>query len=395
MPVTIDEIEAFVSIARLGGFARAAEALRRSQPAISRRIEMLEAQLDAPIFERVRSGVVLTEAGRSFLPYAEAVLAGLRDGAEAVRGLARGERGAVSVALVGTLASTAFAGMLRQFGRRHPHVKLELRTATSDEVSDLVRLGEVTLGLRYFTDDDPGLVSEAIMEEALVVVCAPDHRLAGRRVRDPAALTGERWVAFPPRRRRREPFATALEQRLAAARLEPAEIVRIDSLTAQKRLVEAGFGIALLIESSVQEELRLGTLRIIDVPALRGGVPVTLVRRQNGYLSGAARTLAEVIRTGARRLRTRPAPRARRSASRPRTRGAASGARGPRRGAPPPGIPPTRSRRAAGAASSRRPAPGADPRDRGGSRDPRPWDAGESTRRGARPRSTPSARTSA
>ncbi|HYB70044.1 MAG TPA: LysR family transcriptional regulator, partial [Candidatus Bathyarchaeia archaeon] len=54
--VTIDEIETFVSIARLGGFARAAEALHRSQPAISRRIEMLEDQLRAPVFERVHGG---------------------------------------------------------------------------------------------------------------------------------------------------------------------------------------------------------------------------------------------------------------------------------------------------------------------------------------------------
>ncbi|HEX9477512.1 MAG TPA: LysR family transcriptional regulator [Methylomirabilota bacterium] len=296
--VTIDEIETFVSIARRGGFARAAESLHRSQPAISRRVEMLEQQLGTPLFERVRGGVILTEAGRALLPYAEAALAGLKDGAEAVRGLARGERGAVSVALVGTLASTRFAGMLRQFGQRHPSVKLELRTANSEEVSDLVRRGEATLGLRYFTDTDPGLVSEQVTEEALVLACSPDHRLAGRRVRDPGALAGERWVAFPPRRRRREPFATALEQRLAAAGIEAAEIVRIDSLTAQKRLVEAGFGIALLIESSVQEELRLGSLEIIHAPALRGGVPVTLVRRRNGYLSGAAQSLVAVIKAG-------------------------------------------------------------------------------------------------
>ncbi|MGH7397784.1 MAG: LysR family transcriptional regulator [Candidatus Rokuibacteriota bacterium] len=296
--VTIDEIETFVSIARRGGFARAAESLHRSQPAISRRVEMLEQQLGTPLFERVRGGVILTEAGRTLLPYAEAALAGLKDGAEAVRGLARGERGAVSVALVGTLASTGFAGVLRQFGQRHPSVKLELRTANSQEVSDLVRRGEATLGLRYFTDTDPGLVSEQVTEEALVLACSPDHRLAGRRVREPGALAGERWVAFPPQRRRREPFATALEQRLAAAGIEAAEIVRIDSLTAQKRLVEAGFGIALLIESSVQEELRLGSLAIIDAPALRGGVPVTLVRRRNGYLSGAARSLVAVIKAG-------------------------------------------------------------------------------------------------
>jgi DNA-binding transcriptional LysR family regulator len=297
--VTIDEIETFVSIARRGGCARAAESLHRTQPAISRRVEMLERQLGTPLFERVRGGVILTEAGRTLLPYAEAALAGLKDGAEAVRGLARGERGAVSVALVGTLASTRFAGMLRQFGQRHPSVKLELRTANSEEVSDLVRRGEATLGLRYFTDTDPGLVSEQVTEEALVLACSPDHRLAGRRVRDSGVLADERWVAFPPQRRRREPFATALEQRLAAAGIEAAEIVRIDSLTAQKRLVEAGFGIALLIESSVQEELRLGSLEIIDAPALRGGVPVTLVRRRNGYLSGAARSLVAVIKAGA------------------------------------------------------------------------------------------------
>jgi DNA-binding transcriptional LysR family regulator len=296
--VTIDEIETFVSIARLGGFARAAEALHRSQPAISRRIEMLEDQLRTPIFERVHGGVVLTEAGRTFLPYAEALLASIKDGTEAVRGLERGEHGTVAVALVGTLASTRFAGTLRTFGQRHPNVKLELRTATSQEVGDLVRRGEVTLGLRYFGDSDPSLVSEVVTEEALLVVCAPEHRLAGRRVRDAQALAGERWVTFPPRRRRPEAFATALEQRLSAAGLASGDIIRIDSLTAQKRFVEAGFGIALLTESGVEEELRTGTLRTIDAPALRGGVPVTLVLRRNGYLSGAARTLVTVIREG-------------------------------------------------------------------------------------------------
>ena len=83
--MTIDEIETFVSIARLGGFARAAEGLRRSQPAISRRVGMLEEHLGIPLFERVRSGVVLSEAGRTLLPYAEAALASLASSASAIR----------------------------------------------------------------------------------------------------------------------------------------------------------------------------------------------------------------------------------------------------------------------------------------------------------------------
>jgi DNA-binding transcriptional LysR family regulator len=291
--MSIDEIAAFVSIARLGGFARAAGALHRSQPAISRRIEMLEAELGARLFERVPGGVVLTEPGRAFLPYAESVLAGIQDGVEAVRELERGERGSIALALVGTLASTRLSTVLRQFARRHPGVEVGLRTATSQEVSDLVRRGEATLGLRYFADDDSSLQCEPVMDEALVVACAPDHPLAGKRVRDPQKLAGDRWVVFPAPRRRRESFVAIQTQRLAAAGLAEADTVQIDSLTAQKRFVEAGFGVALLVESSIEEELRAGSVALIEVPALRARVPVVLVHRRAGHLSGAARALAE------------------------------------------------------------------------------------------------------
>jgi DNA-binding transcriptional LysR family regulator len=295
MIMSIDELEAFVTIAQRGGFGRAADRLHRSQPAISRRIAMLEQALRTQLFERVPGGVVLTQSGRAFLPYAESVLASLKDGAEAVHGLERGEHGTVSLALVGTLADARFAALLRDFGQRFPDVTLGLRTATSQEVSELVRSGEATLGLRYFADPDPSLISEAVMEEKLVVACAPGHRLAGRRVRNMRELDGERWVTFPQQKRRRESFVTALEHRLAAVGLAAAEIVPIDSLTAQKRFVEAGLGIALLIASGVEEGLRLGTLKLIDVPALHGPVPVTLVRRRNGYLGGAARALIASI----------------------------------------------------------------------------------------------------
>lgn len=293
--MSIDEIATFVSIARLGGFARAAGALHRSQPAISRRIEMLEGALGARLFERVPGGVVLTEPGHAFLPYAESVLAGIQDGVEAVRELERGERGAIALALVGTLASTRLSAVLRRFARRHPGVTVGLRTATSQEVSELVRRGEATLGLRYFTDPDPSLACAPVMDEALVVACAPDHPLAGKRVRDPQKLARARWVVFPAPRHRREAFVGIQTQRLAAAGLGDADTVPIDSLTAQKRFVEAGFGVALLVESSVQEELRAGSLALIDVPALRARVPVVLVRRRAGHLSGAARLLAEQL----------------------------------------------------------------------------------------------------
>ncbi|MBV9250086.1 MAG: LysR family transcriptional regulator [Acetobacteraceae bacterium] len=293
--MNLHEIETFVSIAQLGGVTRAAGQLHRSQPAITRRINALAEQLGAPLVERIRTGVVLTEAGRAFLPYAEAVLAALKDGKEAVSVSQGRGQGTVSLALVGTLAGTKLVQHLRRFQTQYRDVRIDLRTANSQEVSDLVRRAEVSLGLRYFDDPSPELVSIRIFEERMVVACASEHRWAGRTVRDAQRLRGERWVSFPPARNRRESFGRALSRQLTMAKLDDAEITPIDSLTAQKRLVEAGFGIALLPESSIQEELSLGTLSLIHVPALRTKLPVFLVHRRNGYLSSAAKALLSTM----------------------------------------------------------------------------------------------------
>jgi DNA-binding transcriptional LysR family regulator len=297
-----DHVEAFVAIVRRGGFTPAARTLHLSQPAISRRVHLLERELGAPLFERIRTGVVLTDAGRAFLPYAEALLASMRDGVEAVAALRGADHGTVMLAVVGTLASTSLTACLRRFRESHPAIDLRLRTALSSEVSGLVRRGDATLGLRYDPDPHPDLVSTTIHDEPMLPVCSARHRLArGRRV-DARALAGERWVAFPRRPGpAQEPYASALERGLALVGISESEIVPVDSLTAQKRMVEAGFGLALLPASSVDEELRAGTLHALRVPAMRVTIPVVLVHRRRGYLSGAARALSEMLAAWPRR----------------------------------------------------------------------------------------------
>jgi DNA-binding transcriptional LysR family regulator len=109
-------------------------------------------------------------------------------------------------------------------------------------------------------------------------------------------------AAFPPRDGAfYDPYPWSLQNRLAACGLAPAEIIPIDSLTAQKRMVEAGFGLALLPESSVDEELRARTLRALPIPAMRVTIPVMLVHRRSAYLSGAARALIAELAAWPRR----------------------------------------------------------------------------------------------
>ena len=288
-------LRTFVAIHHAGGFTHATRALHLSQPAISRRIALLEHEVGAPLFERAAGGAVLSQAGRALLPHAERALAVLEDCRAAIRALHGGGAGPLALAAVGTLASTGLTSVLERFAKRHPGVELTLRTATSVQVSDLVRRGDATIGLRYLRDPARDLVCHELAPERLVVVCGARHRLAGRRVASLADLRDEAWLAFPSAHDAREAsadnvFAQFLVRGVASVRWTP-----VDSLTAQKRLIEAGFGLALLPESSIREERASGSLATIAVKDLRAVNPVFAVTRKGGYRSRAADDLLKLL----------------------------------------------------------------------------------------------------
>lgn len=283
-----EHLRAFLSIAHAGGFSPASAALHRSQPALSRRIAQLEQEVGAELFVRKATGVTLTQAGEALAPYAERALAALGDCDAVMESLRRGESGPLSVAIVGTLANAPFAATLQSFAHTHPDVALTLRTAGSGDVSALVRAGDAAIGIRYHRDRDTALAYKHISDEELIVAAAPSHPLVKRGVPLLADLSSERWLAFPPTR---EGLQDAVFAHFQTRGVTDLAWTAIDSLTAQKRLVEAGFGIALLPRISVAEELASRTIAPLRVRDLEASNPVFLVTRRGGYLSPAAHAL--------------------------------------------------------------------------------------------------------
>jgi DNA-binding transcriptional LysR family regulator len=290
-----DSLRTFLIVHRAGGFSAAAEQLHRSQPAISRRIAVLEAELGAPVFERTAAGVMLSQVGQVLVPYAERVLASLEDARRAVGELRGMDAGALSLACVGSLAGAELTTVLQRFTALAPNVGLTLRTATSSQISELVRAGEATLGVRYFEDRSADLQCHRMPPEMLVVACAPAHPLAGRSVAGLADLAGENWLAFPRRDASGEVAAETIAAQFLVRHVGEIRWTAVDSLTAQKRLVEAGFGVCLMPTSSLSEERAAGTLSTIDVDDLEAFNPVFAIQRRGAYLSGAARTLLALL----------------------------------------------------------------------------------------------------
>ncbi len=293
--------------------------MHRSQPAISRRIALLEEELGASLFERGHA-LQLSAAGRTLLPHAERIVAALLAAHEAIASMHNEVAGAVALVAVGTLAGTQLTGVLKGFVTEYPKVDLSIRTATSAQVSDLVRRGEATVGLRYLQDPAPDLACEHIASETLRVACAPTHRLAGRTVGSLAQLRSEHWFAFPNTFEQRETFAGNIFSQFQARGLAAVDWTPVDSLTAQKRLVEVGFGLALLSENAMEDELARKSIAIIRVRDLQAVEPVYAVVRKDAYLSAAARCLLSLLRSQPKLAEKKvPSGRARstRSCSRP------------------------------------------------------------------------------
>lgn len=290
-----EALKTFLAVARHRSFSEAARLLRRTQPAISRRIRMMEQELAAPLFERDASPIVLSQAGRVLLPFAERALAAVEDARTAVRSLGDANAGPLSLAIVGTLAGRELSQVLKRFAKGHPDVEISLRTARSAEVSDLVRRGEAVIGVRYERDRSPDLDLQLLGSEPLIIACAREHRLCGRAIKSLAGLRDERWIAFPEIPGQREISASHVFGLFRAQGLGDIDWTPVDSLTAQKRLVEAGLGLALMPESSIAEELAAGSVGEIRVPGIRSGAPIFTVTRKGGFLSAAARRFLRLL----------------------------------------------------------------------------------------------------
>ena len=160
----------------------------------------------------------------------------------------------------------------------------------------MILRGEATVGLRYDFDRSSDLDYERLFAERLVVVCAPDHPWAGRRVAKLAGLRHERWIAFPEVPGRREISASQICALFQTHGLGEVDWTPVDSLTAQKRLIESGFGIALLAPSTVADDLKARTIATIAVGDLAASHHIVAVTRRGGFLSAASRCLLDMIR---------------------------------------------------------------------------------------------------
>jgi DNA-binding transcriptional LysR family regulator len=187
----------FREVARTLHFRKAAEALAVAQPALSRQIAQLEAALGAALFTRSRRKVELTAAGRALVERVEPILRGLAAVPGELRALVEGETGRVRVGFTGLAMATVLPGILREFHRAYPRIRLELNESPTSAQLAALAAGEIACGFFHPDATTPGLKTRELLREKNGVLLPADHALAASpalRLRDLAAVP---WVLFP------------------------------------------------------------------------------------------------------------------------------------------------------------------------------------------------------
>lgn len=289
-----DALTTFLVLHEAGTIAAAAHELQLSQPAVSRRLQTLEADVGAPLFDRSRHGLRLTSVGEVLLPHAERVRAAERDAAHALADHLDHASGAVRLGVVGSLAGRWFSDVLTKVRAAHPSVDLIVATGTSRQIATRVARGDVDAGVGYMRVDDD-LHSRRLFSERLVLVCQPTHALAGQHIADLAALADENWLLFPERADEPASSDAAVRRLLRRHGVSEERVRPIDSLSAQRALAAAGYGLAFLPPETVADAVQAGVLGTITVSDETVTATVYLVTRRSGYLGPAARAALEAI----------------------------------------------------------------------------------------------------
>jgi len=324
--VLLNQVAAFVETAQRQSVSRAADALFISQPALTARLKALEADLGAQLFVRTPRGMRLTDAGNAFLPYAVRALETLTDGRMQVNALERGGAGRLAVGAAPAVSTYVLPALLKRFSEGFPRVSVSVRTGHSEEILDLVLREQVTLGLVRALQH-PDILSTPLYEDRLVLVVEPEHRFArsGRiRMED---LAGEQLVQFD----RTSSYRDLTSALFVTAGVSPSGTMELDNIDAAKKMVEQGFGVALLPQTSVADELEAGTLsevEILDAEPVRRKI-VAITRRDSGPPAGQAKAFLATFEEIRDELTSWPR---RSSASSPRAEARRGRSRAPARG---------------------------------------------------------------
>ena len=293
--LTLRQLQVFEKVASHLNYSRAAEELYLSQPAVSMQIKQLEENIGLPLFEQMGKKIFLTEAGRELFHYSRNIAQQLAE-MEAVFDEMKGlEQGKLTLSVVNT-ANYFTPRLLAKFCQMHPNINVILQVANRDAVLKQLADNSTDLAIMGQPPDGLDISAEPFMDNPLVVIAAPGHPLARLKRVKFAQLAQETFLS----REQGSGTRSAMERIFAEHHIQPRISMEMETNESIKQAVQAGMGLGILSLHSIELELeikRLAMLNVENFPLMRHWF---VAHRSNKRLSSAALAFKEFLLTEAR-----------------------------------------------------------------------------------------------
>ena len=285
------QLEMFAAVVEEGSVSRAADRVCRTAPAVSIALRKLEEEMGIPLFDRsTRNDHQITTAGKLLYSYATRILEMRHAAVISMKDLIVSRHGTLRLGTHESVSLYLLPSIIRRFHELHGDVNIELLCGPSEQMLTAIHGDMIDLAVIADVPDEPGFERQLIVQDELVLIAGPKHRLATVQsvaVRD---LADEFLLVQGPKSKIRARIVQALKESNTPYRLA-AENVAIEGI---KRMVADGLGVGFVPLMCVREEAARGELSILRVQDIPHQWNLWLVHRKDLPLSDAVRTFIQV-----------------------------------------------------------------------------------------------------
>jgi DNA-binding transcriptional LysR family regulator len=287
----VRSLKIFCDVVDRRSFTAAADENGLSQSAASQVVHQLEERLGTQLLDRSRRPFVLTPEGKAYYDGCRRIVREYEALEAQVRSLHDAIAGRLTVAAIYSVGLAHMRRYVQQFRTQHPNASVRLEYLHPERVYEVVENGTADLGLVSYPQSSRAIDYLPWRNEKIVIVCAPDHRVAQQRSVPLVSLCGEMLIGFERGLRIRE----EIDRELLRRKVHVERGLEFDNIETIKQAVEIGAGVALLPAPTVERERTAGTLATVDIEGDELFRPLGILHRRQGELSAAAKEFMDLL----------------------------------------------------------------------------------------------------
>jgi LysR family transcriptional regulator, low CO2-responsive transcriptional regulator len=255
----LEQLRFFHAVAESGSFTAAAKELHLTQPAVSSQLKNLEDELGQRMFERVGRSVRLTRAGEVLHTHTRRIFQQVREAEVILEDLKSLQTGRLYLGTVDVMSIYVLPSIFRVFHSRFPRVEISIEVDDTTNISRGVLERRYDLGFATLPLREQNLMSIPVYNDVMRAIAPAGHPLAGKKLVTLQELANTTMIVY----KQGSVTRSIIEQIFRSQGIELEPDMEIDRPEAMKKLVEAGLGVSIMPEMSIEREVEEGSLVVL------------------------------------------------------------------------------------------------------------------------------------